>query len=212
MNTYLETLREKNDDPVLSEMRLHAEKENVPILEEESMQLLLQVLALTNAKRVLEIGSAIGYSAFRMASDGARRSVTTVERDRHRYEQARSFLDRSSYQPSITLLHGDAFDYVEEISQDPSYDALFVDAAKSHNQAFIETFAPFVKRGGVIVVDNVLFKGWVADPAGAPKRLQNLAGNVHAFNDWFRNHPAFATRFHAVGDGLAVAIKQENLL
>ncbi|AXF57784.1 O-methyltransferase [Salicibibacter kimchii] len=212
MNVYLETLRKQNDLPELTEMRLFAEKENVPILEEESMQLLLQILALTNAKRVLEIGSAIGYSALRLVSGGFERKVTTVERDWKRYDQARFFLAHSSYRQSITLLHGDAFDYVEAIAKGPSFDALFIDAAKGYNQSFIETFAPYVKTGGVIVVDNVLFKGWAADPAGAPKRLQKLARNVHAFNEWFQNHPAFVTWFHAVGDGLAVGIKRENLL
>ncbi|QQK79590.1 O-methyltransferase [Salicibibacter cibi] len=211
MNAYLEMLRKQNDLPELNEMRSYAEKENVPILEEESMQLLLQVLALTNAERVLEIGSAIGYSALRMASDSRHRKVTTVERERERYEQARFFLARSDYRPSITLLYGDAFDYVEDIAKGPSYDALFVDAAKSHNQSFIDTFAPYVKRGGVIVVDNVLFKGWAANPTEAPKRLQKLARNIHAFNEWFQNHPDFATKFHAVGDGLAVGIKRKTL-
>ncbi|QQK75692.1 O-methyltransferase [Salicibibacter cibarius] len=208
MNAYLERLRKQNKLPELGEMRLYAKKENIPILEEESMQLLLQVLALTNAERVLEIGSAIGYSALRMASDGSRRKITTVEKDRKRYEEARFFLTRSSYRQSITLLNGDAFDYEEDIAKGRPYDALFVDAAKSHNQSFIETFSPHVKRGGVIVVDNVLFKGWVANPLEAPKRLQKLARNINAFNEWFQNHPGFATKIHAVGDGLAVGIKR----
>ncbi|SDI86045.1 O-methyltransferase [Natribacillus halophilus] len=207
MKAYLDTLQNKPDLSELERMRAYAEKANIPILEEDSMQLLLQVLTLTAARHVLEIGSAIGYSALRMAASDKGRNVTTIERDRHRYEQAHLFLADSCYNRSITLLYGDAFNHVDTLAEKQPYDALFIDAAKGHNKAFIETFTPFVKTGGVIIVDNVFLRGWAAEPDNAPERLQNIAKKVHDFNQWLRDHPHLDTWFHPVGDGLAVSFK-----
>lgn len=85
---------------------------------------------------------------------------------------------------------------------------LFVDASKGHNIRFVETFSPYLKPGGLMVVDNVLFKGWTYEPSEAPKRLQPLAKKMASFNEWLLKHPQFKTTIHPIGDGMAVAIKQ----
>ncbi|MBB6448573.1 putative O-methyltransferase YrrM [Geomicrobium halophilum] len=205
---YLQSLRK--DTPILQveKMRAYAEKENIPILEEESMELLLQVMDLVNAQHVLEIGSAIGYSALRIAASGNDRRVTTIERDADRYHQAESFLGGTCYNDDISLLYGDAFDFEKVLEEHKPYDALFIDASKGHNQAFVNTFSPMLKTGGVMVIDNVLFKGWVARPEEAPPRLQPLARKLRDFNEWLLEHPHFCTRIHPIGDGIAISIKR----
>ncbi|EZH67949.1 hypothetical protein DH09_08520 [Bacillaceae bacterium JMAK1] len=195
-----------NEDELLQEMERHATEHHVPIIDLESARFLQQLIALKGATRILELGTAIGYSAITMALASADGTVTTFERDETRIRDARTFLQKSATKERIELIEGDAFERIEQLQG--SYDFLFVDASKGHNIRFVETFSPYLKRGGLMVVDNVLFKGWTYEPSEAPKRLQPLAKKMASFNKWLLLHPQFQTTIHPIGDGMAVAIKQ----
>lgn len=210
---YLRRLQQtrQEDEQFFAWMRAYAEKNRIPILDEDSVAFLLLILQALKSERVLEIGTAIGYSALQMAYARDGMKVTTIERDVEKAADARTFIEQSRTKDAVSIVAGDALapETLDELTDKSPFDAVFIDAAKGKNHAFVEAFSPFVKPNGVIVIDNVLFRGWVTNPAIAPKRLQSLVKKIDTFNHWLVNHPSFETSIHSVGDGMAVAFKRE---
>ena len=112
---------------LIEEMEIYAQEHDVPIMQKEGINFMCSFLREHNLKHVLEIGSAIGYSAIRMAMLDTDMHITTIERDTERYDQAVEYVQRSGLQDQITLLFGDALETVVA----GSYDMLFIDAAKA---------------------------------------------------------------------------------
>lgn len=194
-------------DPLIEEIERKAEEDHVPIMDLISMEALLQQLKLIKPKRILEIGAAVGYSAIRMSqATGAK--VVTVERDELRYEQAIENIKKARLEDKIEVHFEDALHFVEKLESSTYFDVLFIDAAKGQYQRFFELFEPFVKTGGVIFSDNVLFRGLVAEGEIESKRLRKLTEKIKAYNIWLMEHPRYDTRIVPIGDGLAISIKR----
>jgi predicted O-methyltransferase YrrM len=204
VNGYIESLiHERN--PLLSEMEEFAHKENVPIMELAGIETLLQVLRIQKPVRILEIGTAIGYSALRMAEALPEAGVVTLERDEPRYNQALEFVARSSQKDQVTILFGDALELEKEVEEKGPYDAIFIDAAKGQYKKFFDLYTPFLSKQGVIYSDNVLFKGMVAEESVENKRIRQMVKKIKEYNDWLMNHSDYHTVIIPVGDGLAVS-------
>ncbi|EIT85283.1 O-methyltransferase [Fictibacillus macauensis ZFHKF-1] len=208
IETYLEELIPQRDKEVM-ELESYAREHEVPIMELIGMEVLLQQLRLLQPKRILEIGSAIGYSAIRMAQTVKEATIVTIERDDERYNVALENIKRFSLEDRITVLHSDANECVEDVAQLAPFDAIFIDAAKGQYRPFFDNYSKYLSSGGVIFSDNILFKGYVADGRIAQtRRLRALIRKIQSYNEFLMQHPEYETAILPVGDGLAISVKK----
>ncbi|KYD10934.1 O-methyltransferase [Heyndrickxia sporothermodurans] len=207
IHSYIESLI-KERDPLFKEMEQFAIQHNVPIMELAGIEVLLQLLNMQRPARILEIGTAIGYSAMRMAAALPEAEIVTIERDNERYEQAVLNISKSEYQHQINILKGDALEIVNEVKDFGSFDAIFIDAAKGQYMRFFELYTPFLSKNGYVYTDNVLFKGLVVNDHIENKRIRNLVKKIKSYNEWLMNHEQYSTTIIPVGDGLAISRKQ----
>ena len=155
--------------------------------------------------RILEIGSAIGYSAIRMAMLHPDIHVTTIERDEERYARAVEFVERSGLQEQITLLYGDAL----ETNVEGSYDMLFIDAAKAQYTRFFERYEPLLIQGGYVITDNLKFHGLVEHPETITSRnLRSLVRKIGNFVEYLKQREDYDTQFYDFGDGVGISRKK----
>lgn len=198
----------KQEDELLLNMEQYASEQGVPIMDRLGMEFMLQMLRLIQPKAILEIGAAIGYSGIRMASaiDGVH--VVTIERDRDRYENAVSYIQKSSVNERISLLYGDALEVFDEVQKHGTFDVIFIDAAKGQYQRFFELYEPLLNEKGVIITDNVLFRGLVAEENIENKRIRSLVKKIKSYNEWLMAYHAYDTVIFPIGDGVAVSKKK----
>ncbi|QTD41626.1 O-methyltransferase [Sporosarcina sp. Te-1] len=207
-NQYIADLNE-SEDPLISEMESVAREQHVPIMDRSGIDTFIGLLRIQRPSAILEIGSAIGYSAIRMAMALRGAAVTTIERDIDRYEMAVDFIRRSSVSDYIDIIEGDALLMDDEKLPFKEYDALFIDAAKGQYKRFFEKYEAFVKPGGIIYCDNMFMHGAVLTPdEELPKRNRTMIRNLKEFNKWIMAHPNYETTLLPVGDGILIAIKK----
>ncbi|MCM3002588.1 O-methyltransferase [Priestia koreensis] len=206
---YVESLVPKRNE-LLSEMEEYAKEHGVPIMELIGIEALLQLLRLHQPKKILEIGTAIGYSALRMAFALPNAHIVTVERDEERYEKAVQYIEKAGCQSRIHLLFGDAFEFEKEMEEHGPYDMIFIDAAKGQYQRFFEAYEPFLSERGMIISDNVLFKGYVAEDHELieKKRIRSLTKKIQTYNQWLMAHEGYETVILPIGDGIAISLKR----
>lgn len=207
--TYLDSLVPTRND-LVTKMEKLAQLENVPIMDLVGMETLLQLLRLSQPRRILEIGAAIGYSAIRMAQTIPDVTIVTIERDEHRYQQAKQHIAEAGLSERIELIFGDALEVQAQIAQQGPFDLIFVDAAKGQYERFFTMYEPLLNDLGVIITDNVLFRGLVAENQEIiePKRIRNLVKKIDSYNRWLMEHPDYITTILPVGDGIAISKKR----
>ncbi|MGX9135361.1 O-methyltransferase [Rummeliibacillus sp. JY-2-4R] len=193
---------------LLMEMEQFAEENYVPIMQLPAIEILLQLLRIQNPTTILEIGSAICYSAIRMAETLPQSKIVTIERDETRIEQAKQFLSRSTVKDNIELIEGDALE-VDVEGNYPSFDAVFIDAAKGQYKKFFEKYSPLVKKGGILYIDNMYMHGLSnLDMKDVPRRKRTMIRNLHQFAEWVIANKDYKSTFFPVGDGLLICIKR----
>jgi predicted O-methyltransferase YrrM len=207
LHTYIEGLV-PDREPILAEMEHYAHENGVPIMELAGIEAMLQILRIQNPKKILEIGTAIGYSALRMAKTIADAKIVTIERDPDRYQQAEMYFERSGNAAQIFLIKGDALEAESQISAFGPYDAIFIDAAKGQYKNFFELYSKYLTDEGIVITDNVLFKGLVCETEFTSRRTRNLVKKIDEFNQWLVSNPLFHTIILPVGDGVAISKKR----
>lgn len=190
------------------EMEEYAREHKVPIMELIGIESMLQILRIKQPKKILEVGTAIGYSALRMAHALPDASVVTIERDDIRISAAKTFIEKSGLKKQIHLIEGDAFEVEDQVKQFAPYDCLFIDAAKGQYKRFFELFSPYLEDHGMIVVDNVLFKGYVCEEEITNRRTRSLVKKIRNFNKWLMSLGDYDSAILPVGDGIAISIKR----
>lgn len=193
---------------LLAEMEKYASEHGVPIMEITGIEALLQLLRIQQPKKILEVGTAIGYSALRMAFAIPDASIITIERDEERSSIAERYFEKANVQPRIVLIKGDALEVEEQVKVHAPYNVIFIDAAKGQYRRFFELYAPFLSKDGIIVTDNVLFKGLVCVEDIENKRRRQLIQKIRNFNSWLMEHPEYDTVIIPVGDGVAISRKR----
>lgn len=194
--------------PWFEEMIEEAERDRIPVMDEEALQFMIELLQLKKPARVLEIGTAIGYSALRMAAALSETSIVSVEKDEERYRRAEYYRNKSPWREKTTFVFGDALNLLEEFSGGTAFDAVFIDASKGQYQQYFQLCEQMLAPGGLIVSDNVLFRGLVADPeAEVPERIQPMVKKIRAYNRWLVERKDFHTNIFPVGDGVAVSAR-----
>jgi predicted O-methyltransferase YrrM len=201
---YLDSLL-PNRDGILSKMEVYATEHGVPIMEPSGIEAMLQILRIQEPEIILEVGTAIGYSALRMAYALPGVQIVTIERDEERLNLAKAYIQEAGKESQISVIQGDALETEAQASQWAPYDAVFIDAAKGQYKRFFEMYSAMLRPGGMIITDNVLFKGLVAAEEIESKRLRNLVKKIDGFNRWLVSHPKFDTVILPVGDGVAIS-------
>lgn len=209
LQAYLDNLVPERNS-LLQEMEEYAEQHAVPIMERTGIEILLQLLRIQNAKNILEVGTAIGYSALRMAIALQEAKIVSIERDDERFQLAVDFIARAGIGNRIKLIHADALEAEAEISMTAPYDAIFIDAAKGQYKKFFELYSKYLSKDGVIITDNVLFKGLVYEEEIENKRIRSLVRKIDAYNQWLSTHPEYDTVILPVGDGVAITRKKQT--
>ena len=190
------------------EMEAYAKEKNVPIIEKESIAYIMKYIKSNNVKNILEIGSAIGYSAILMASASKEVKVTTIERDETRYMECLKNVKKCGFDKEVNVVYQDA---LEVNLTNVSYDLIFIDAAKGQYTKFFEKFKYFLAPGGVIITDNLKFHGYVGKKDMIEsKNLRGLIDRIEKYIDFLKNNEEFDTEFIDIGDGLSVSRRKSD--
>lgn len=207
-NEYIQGfMREK--DAFITEIEKYAEEHRVPIMDNIAIDALIGLLRIQNPDRILEIGSAIGYSAIRMARALPNATVLTVERDTERYQKAVVYIEQGELTDRIQIIEADALELDLGKLGSELYDALFIDAAKGQYQRFFEKYTAVLSPGGVIYCDNMFMHGMVLqDDLDIPRRNRTMIRNLKEFTRWVMNHPDYEAVLLPIGDGMLIATKK----
>lgn len=189
---------------LIRKMEKYADEKGIPIMEKDGIRFLTEFIKLNKVKNILEIGSAIGYSAICMANVSDDVTITSIERDKDRYIEAVKNVKNANLDHRITLVLADAL----EFKTNEKFDLIFIDAAKSQYIKFFEKFENNLKKGGVIVSDNLNFHGLTHTKE--PIESRNVRGLVRKLNlyiDFLKENTKFNTQFYEIGDGVSISMK-----
>lgn len=194
-------------EKLIEEMEKYAIEFDIPIMQKDGIEFFQKLIVENNIKSILEIGSAIGYSAIQLARLDKDITITTIERDDSRYEQAVINIEKSGLKNQITIHHADAL----EIEIEGKYDCIFIDAAKAQYIKFFEKYEKNLSDNGLILSDNLSFHGFVEDPTKKMSRnLRQLVGKIKRYITWLENNEQYDTLFIHEGDGLAISRKKKT--
>lgn len=193
----------------LNQIRDEALDQSVPIMSDHSIEFIARVASRFSCMKILEIGTAVGYSSLKLLSLLPEVHITTIERDEERYRQAIEHIQMLKAEDAITALRMDAFDYVP----DEWFDLLIIDGAKAQNQAFFDRFFPFVSKRGVVIVDNIDFHGHVSlsNSLGNDRRnLRQMVQKIAKFEQYIYSREDLLVEKVDVGDGMMVIYRNER--
>ena len=192
-------------DELLREMEGYAALHHVPIINERGRQAFLQVVQEARPHRVLEIGTAIGYSSLLMAQNGAADiDITTLELSDERIKTAQGYIDRSAYADRIHIMGGDAAENLLKLQlTGQKFDFVFIDAAKGQYVDYFHKIQPMLADKAVILADNVLFRGYVKGDVPTPRRFKTIVKRLREYIELV-SQPPYVTEILENGDGLAV--------
>lgn len=196
------------EQKIIKEMYQYAHENNIPIMQEDGLEFLTNYIKENNVKNILEIGTAIAYSTCRMALLDKDISITTIERDKERYEEAKKNVASLKLEKQINLIYGDA----ETIELAGSYDLIFIDAAKAQNEKFFEKFKQNLTSSGTIITDNLNFHGLVAQDEKTieSRNVRGIVRKIKAYINFLKENTSFTTTFYDIGDGISLSIPKER--
>ena len=192
---------------MLKEIEMYAKENRVPIMLPDGIDYLCNYIKKHNIKRILEIGSAIGYSAIRMALVDNDIYITTIEKDIDRYNVAIDNINKFNLNDRINIILDDALNTII----DDKYDLLFIDASKGNNINFFEKYKHNLNDNGIIITDNLLFHGLVKNESLIKTRNQRgIVKKIINFIDFLNNNIEFDTEYIDVGDGISISKKKDD--
>jgi predicted O-methyltransferase YrrM len=193
---------------IMKEMEEYARENNVPIVHREVAKLLEVLIMGCRIKKILEIGTAIGYSAIIMAkAAGEEGRVITIEIDENMEEKAKSFIKSAGMENRIRVIGGDARKILKEL--EGSFNLVFIDGAKGHYEEMFNSAMRLLEPGGIIVCDNVLFRGMVASNRLVKRRKITIVKRMRKFLDLITKHSQLNTAIIPIGDGLSISYRRE---
>lgn len=197
------------------EMEAYAKTNKIPIISRDSLDLLISIIKIKKPKKILEFGTAIGYSAIAMAiAAGEDSSVITFERDEIRYLEAIQNIEKSELKNRIKVYHSDIFDS-KDLLQNENFDFVFIDAAKGQYRLFFDLIFEQLDDGGVIISDNILHKGLVLaeDASQVDRKRRTIYRRMTDYVNFLKeDNEKFFTSLIPIGDGIAITYKKERTL
>ena len=202
---YISSFR-NDEDELIKEMEAYAKEHNVPILSWQSAEFIEQIILLLNPKRVLEIGTAIAYTSIRIARNLKKKSVVhTIEISQENIAASKTFIEKSGAADRIKLFEGDALVLMPRLKK--KYELIFLDSDKEDYKRLFDYAMILLKRGGVIVVDNLLWQGYAAANR-VPAKYKASTEHIREFNKSFINQPNLKASILPIGDGIGFGIKK----
>lgn len=194
---------DKNE--ILNRIKEEALNDKVPILQDESLDLIETVLKLKRPNKILEIGAAVGYSAIKFSKylDGENSKIKTIELNEDRYNIAVKNIADMELQDKIEIINDDATKYLATIPDTEKYDVCFIDAAKGQYNVFLEQALRLTKSGSIIIADNVLWHGLVLSDYNE-HRHRTAVTRLRTFLKTIKEDERLDTKVFTIGDGVAI--------
>lgn len=212
---YLNKLNKSEElDQVISLIHDKARELEVPIIQDDGLDFLLMIVRTNKPKKILEIGTAVGFSAIMMAKN-CDAFIDTIERNSAMYDEAINNIKKTNLENRIHVFNADAL-LIDNALLKNNYDLIFIDAGKAQNQKFFLKYSPLLNDNGLILTDNILFHGYVEEYAkngtleNASKDLRAMVRKIHEYNIWLSKLDDYETSFINVGDGIAVTKKRNK--
>ena len=207
--TYLHSLEQENSE-ILEEIEQEALRDSVPIIRKEMQSFLKVLLAIKRPTRIMEVGTAVGFSALLMSEYAPEEcTITTIENYEKRIPIARENFKRAGKEQKITLIEGDAMEVLTELSG--PYDFIFMDAAKGQYIAYLPEVLRILEPDGVLVSDNVLQDGNIIESRFAVERRdRTIHSRMREYLYTLKHHPDLETSIIPLGDGTAVSVKRNK--
>lgn len=202
---YQEKLLNVSYNEKLLEMIKYANDFDVPIMQNEGIAFLIMLLNVKKPLRILEIGSAIGFSSSIMALN-SNAYIDTIERDIKMITECKKNHLELGLTERINLIEGDALEVIDQV-KDNQYDFIFIDAAKAQYIKFFEMYNPLLAKDGIILSDNLYFHDLLFTEVNN-RDLRQLVRKVGKYNDFLLNHPEFETHIFKIGDGVGVSTRK----
>ena len=206
--TFINSL-DAGNAPYLNELERYAKKTNVPIIRTEMQSLLKFLLAMKEPKEILEVGTAIGFSALLMSEYGPKDChITTIEKYEKRIPLAKENFKKAGKEDAITLLEGDATDILQSL--EGTYDFIFMDAAKGQYINFMPDILRLLKVGGLLISDNVLQDGDIIESRFAvTRRNRTIHARMREYLYELKHHEDLETVILPVGDGVTISVRRK---
>jgi predicted O-methyltransferase YrrM len=197
----------RDDEGIVGEIEREALADEVPIIRKETKEWMKTMLLIQQPSKVLEVGTAVGFSAIYMSQYLPEHShITTIEKWEPRIEQAKLNFARAGVEDRITLLEGDAADWLSKLTD--SFDLIFMDAAKGQYIHFLPDVVRLLAPGGVLISDNVLQDGEVLDSRYVvERRNRTIHSRMREYLYTLKNHEELETSIIPLGDGIALSVK-----
>lgn len=194
----------------INELKKYAKEQDIPIMQDKGLNYLIKFINDNNIKTVLEIGTAIGYSAIMMCLSNEKLKVVSIERDEERYLEAIKNVKKFDLENRITLIFNDALN--TDIND--KFDLIFLDGAKGKNIDFFEYFERNLNMDGYIITDNIYFHGYVEmeESLIKSKNLRGLVRKIKEYIEYLKSLDKYETTFERVGDGLAITTRKKEEL
>lgn len=190
---------------ILKKMELYAKEYNIPIMQRDGIEFLTRYIKENNIKNILEIGTAIGYSAIRMALVNKDIKIVTIERDENRYNEALKNIKKAEVENQVEIILGDAFD----INLNSNFDLIFIDAAKAQYIKFFEKFKHNLSDNGAIISDNLDFHGLIhSDQSTLSRNVRGIVRKLNNYIEFLENNEEFNTEFLKIGDGIGISTRK----
>ncbi len=195
------------DKPEIEAMRKLAVERNIPVIQRESADIIRLIIRIAHIKSILEIGTAIGYSASLFYGEMENGRITTIEkRPDCALEAAKNF--KMLGYSNIRILEGNAVDVITGI--DEKFDMIFIDAGKSHYREYFDKAFPLLNNGGIIISDNILMNGLTLNYDMNVRKNRTMVRAMRGYIKFLCSHPCLKTTLMPVGDGLAVSHYQKE--
>lgn len=192
---------------MIAEIKTYAKDNQVPIIQDAGLDYLLFMVKETNSKKILELGTAIGYSSINMAKLDKEITVVTLERDPKMYEQAKKNIKEEGLEDRIEAVFTD----IPAYSTDKVFDFIFVDAGKAHYMDYLNQFIGNLKENGVMFFDNLNFHDMYKDPDAIKNRnTRQLVKKINKFYNSITSNPDYDVEIHReIGDGILI-LRRKN--
>ncbi|MBR4178231.1 MAG: methyltransferase domain-containing protein [Bacilli bacterium] len=191
---------------LIEEIKKYGIDNNIPIMSVESIDTIKKIIDDNNIKTILEIGTAIAYSTINFATCKSVKKITSIERDKERYNIAKNNVLKSKLN-NIELILDDALN----TTINDRFDLIIIDAAKSQNRRFLDKYKNNLNKNGIIIIDNLDFHGYVGKSNEIKSRnLRQMVRKIEKFIDYLDNNDEFDVKYIEVGDRLGVC-KRKNL-
>lgn len=192
---------------MIEKMEQYAHEYKIPIMLPDGIDYLCNYIQNHQIKKILEIGTAIGYSAIKMALVDPEIRITTIEKDKERYQKAIENIKENHLEHQIQVILGDALD----ISLTDTFELIFIDASKGHSIDFFQKYKANLVQNGTIITDNLSFHGLVEDESLAvTKNQRGLVKKIKNFIAFLDNNPEFNTEYINVGDKISISKRKIN--